>query len=278
MNTVLKIENFLKENFEVVYEIKPFDKAKILQALRENEVEIVSFQIDVDKFEQYLLDTDLIYTESYKKVFGQYFKRKALEHFCSFELLGLTPEVVYMDVASSGSNVPVVLEKHYLLQNVWRQDITYPEGVNKKGRIIGSNAANIPVENSSFDKIALHCSFEHFEKGADIGFIEELGRILKKGGKACILPLYMNESHHIMSNLELMLKRGIPGFDKETPVYLQDRPNNHYGRFYDPASLKERIINTADRVGLKAEVIDVEFTNSANYGIGTNLALILTKL
>ena len=277
MATELEIQDYLSANFHVINEIEPFHKPQIIESLNEIGLDTVKVSINTDDFERYLLETNSIYPETYKQAFGTYFKRKALEHFCSFQLLKIESTDIYMDVASSGSAVPAILKDYFQLKTVWKQDIRYPEGIDVENKIIGSNAASIPLESESIDKIALHCSFEHFEKGADIGFIKELGRILKAGGKACILPLYMNKKHHILSNLELITKLGIPGFDKEVPVYIQDRPNNHFGRFYDASALKHRVIDSAKSIGLEIDIVDLSFTNPKDYGIGTNLSLVLTR-
>lgn len=124
--------------------------------------------------------------------------------------------------------------------------------------------------------MALNCFFEHFEQDADSGFVREVARILRPGGKVCILPLYMNENYHVLSNFELIQRLGMPAFDKNVDIYMQERPNNHFGRFYDAKALKERVIDIAEKAGLKVEIIDCNFSYTS-YGIGTNLALVLSK-
>ena len=181
-----------------------------------------------------------------------------------------------MDVASSGSCVPDVVKKMFGLSEVWTQDLVYPRGVDPKKRTIGSDASSMPIKEYTFDKITLHCSFEHFEGLSDIGFISELSRILKKDGKVCILPLYMNGEYHILSNLELMLQRGIPNFEEDDLIYLQRRPHNHYGRFYNPLMLRSRILDNAVKMGLNVEVLNFSFSNE-EYSIGTNLGLLISR-
>ena len=274
MQTVDEIREYLDRRFEIVGDVEPFRKPEVLDALNSVGVPIVARTIDIDAFRSYLEKSDAIYTPAYKKAFGEHFVRKALEHFVSFELMGIAKGQSYMDVASSGSNVPEIMTEHFGLVDVWKQDLSYPEGVDAEKRVIGSNAADIPVDGSAFDRIALHCSFEHFEGDTDTGFVVEVARILRPGGKACILPLYMNVQYHILSNLELMQVRGIPQFEPDSPIYLQERPHNHFGRFYDAKSLNERVIEPARQEGMSATVYDVETTHIA-YGIGTNLALLL---
>ena len=49
----------------------------------------------------------------------------------------------------------------------------------------------MPLKSGCVSKMALHCSFEHFEQDVDIRFIKEANRIPGKGGKLCIIPLYL---------------------------------------------------------------------------------------
>lgn len=62
----------------------------------------------------------------------------------------------------------------------------------RPGWNIGRNAAAIPLPSASLDGMTLHCAFEHFEGNADSQFIRECARLLKSGGKAVILTLYVN--------------------------------------------------------------------------------------
>ncbi len=55
----------------------------------------------------------------------------------------------------------------------------------------------IRFDNESISKIALHCAYEMFENDADINLINEANRVLRKGGKMIIIPLYMDHIYHI---------------------------------------------------------------------------------
>jgi hypothetical protein len=72
---------------------------------------------------------------------------------------------------------------------VYRQDLSFPEGI--VGNVIGGDTADMPVRDAFANKMALHCSFEHFENGSDIGFIREASRVLRNPGKLIIVPLYL---------------------------------------------------------------------------------------
>lgn len=86
----------------------------------------------------------------------------------------------------------------------------------------------------------------------------------------------MNIEYHILSNLELLNKRGLPKFESQDIIYLQSSPHNHFGRFYNPEKLKKRIYDNAIQKGLSVTILDFCFPNS-KYSIGTNLGLLLQK-
>lgn len=276
--SIEELESSLQSNYSIVYEISPFSKKDIIKELQNLCFDIRKVDINTYKFEKYLKKAIEygLYSDHYQETFGPYFKRKALEHYVSFQVMNFKKNDTFMDIASSGSCVPEIVKKMFGLSEVWAQDVVYPRGVDPNKRTIGSNASSMPVAENTFDKMTLHCSFEHFEGQSDIGFILELSRVLKKGGKVCILPLYMNINYHILSNLELMLKRGIPNFDENDLIYLQPRPHNHFGRFYNPQMLKSRIIDNAVKAGLDVQVLDFSFSNQ-KYSIGTNLGLSILR-
>jgi hypothetical protein len=115
------------------------------------------------------------------------FLEKALEHFVSLKIAEPAPGKVFMDVGSCVSVVPEILRRYHRC-DCYVQDLELPTGVH--GWNVGSNAAEIPLPDSSIDVMTLHCTFEHFEGDADSRFIRESARLLKTGGKAVILPLY----------------------------------------------------------------------------------------
>src|SRR5260370_40376878 len=111
-----------------------------------------------------------------------------------------------MDVASSTSPFPEILRQLYKI-TVFRQDLSYPAGVN--GLTVGSDATQIPVPGEPIDRVPLHCSFEHFRRNSDTEFMKELARLLRPGGMAAIIPLYVANKHQIPPNPCYRPKHGI---------------------------------------------------------------------
>lgn len=80
---------------------------------------------------------------------------------------------------------------------------------------IGGDAGSMPVEDSFATKMALHFSLEHFEQDPDIRFIKEAIRVLRKGGKWCILPLYLFNRYAIKTDPSV-LPRGDISFKNKS--------------------------------------------------------------
>lgn len=250
------------------------DRGQILEELRKLGIFLRLVEIDASEFDAYLeaVSKTGLY-DKYAKHFGDNFKRKALEHFLSFKLLDIQENDIFMDVAASGSPILEIVKTLYNIKNGWRQDLSYPPGIS--GNQIGSDASSVPLPDNSISKMTLHCSFEHFESDTDIGFIKECSRLLKPEGMVLIIPLYMSNTYHILSNLELLQKMGLPRFEPKTPIWMNPRPNSVHGRFYDPLALKSRVIDVV-KDDLKCKVILFEF-NEKNLSIGTNMSLLLYK-
>jgi len=66
----------------------------------------------------------------------------------------------------------------------------YEPGIH--GSKIGGNAANLPFSDSSFKAAIATCSIEHFKNDLDILFMKEMERILARGGKIVVAPLYLH--------------------------------------------------------------------------------------
>jgi SAM-dependent methyltransferase len=160
---------------------------------------------------------------------------------------------VYIDIASCSSPVPEIYHKLYG-STTYRQDIRYPEGIN--GNVIGGDAAKMPIEDGFATKMALHCSFEHFENDADINFIKEADRTLKNGGRLCILPLYVSTEYAIVADPAVLTRRNMPAFENDATIYCKRGVGIKHGRFYDIPHFVSRIIN--NKGGLALTIYDIE--------------------
>jgi len=120
--------------------------------------------------------------------------------------------------------------------------LTYPNGLH--GNVIGGDACKLPLPEGFVSKMALHCSFEHFEGNADTLFRQEASRVLAIGGKLCILPVYLTQRFGILTNPVLVPKKMV--FDEEALLYCEKRHIGRHGRFYDAKHFVERIVSKSD--------------------------------
>ena len=123
---------------------------------------------------------------------------------------------------------------------VLRQDLAFPAGVY--GEFIGSDAADIPLPDESIDLMALHCSFEHFEGESDVGFIDEAQRLLTKGGRLVILPLYLSDRDRILTDPIVSVPQNV-GFPAGIEVVCVPRWWNRHGRHYSIPTLVKRVLS-----------------------------------
>ena len=105
--------------------------------------------------------------------------------------------------------------------------------------VIG-DAGNMPLKSGCVSKMALHCSFEHFEQDVDIRFIKEANRILGKGGKLCIIPLYLFNKYAIQTDPAILFNTNL-NFEEDAVLYAAEGYGNQHGMFYDVAHLTNRI-------------------------------------
>lgn len=197
---------------------------------------------------------------------------KYLEHFISVELLGKYDSGLLIDVASWRSFFPTLMRRAGY--RVIVQDLVYREGLHDD--TLGCNAASFPLPDESVDAMTLHCSFEHFEDRADIGFLNEASRLLKPGGKAVIIPLYLNEMQLTWVDPYYLARNEAP---HEAGAIWQPAIgySNRFGRMYSPTTFVERIVNTVRTTRLSATLWTVERAVDISPDCYLQFALVLEK-
>lgn len=213
---------------------------KIAANLKAQGITVKPFSIDTDKYRKYVSDAEYNAIRLYqKRGKSATFAEKSLEHFVAAELISLSADDVYIDIANSCSPVPEIYHGLYGC-TVYRQDLLYPEG--QHGKIIGGDAANMPLPDGFATKMAMHCSFEHFEDNADSRFIKEAERVLKSGGKLCVIPFYQFTEYAIKTN-PVMFKAGTRPFEDDATLYCTRQWVERHGRFYDAAHIASRLLS-----------------------------------
>jgi SAM-dependent methyltransferase len=253
----------------------PHDPAiqhRLISELRDRGLDLEMRRVDLDDYRRYLERAR--YDRFPYYYFGgrsSDFAEKALEHFMAARLLEIGPEDTYIDVASYDSPVPGIYRELFGC-SAYRQDLIYPPGL--RGDRIGGDAARMAVPDGFATKLALHNSFEHFEGDADSRFIEEAARVLRPGGRLCILPLFLHEVYAIQTNPALLPRSG-RAFEPDAVLYCDRGSRGRHGRFYDVPHLVTRIADHLN--GLQLRVIVVENEREVDESCYLKFAALLQK-
>jgi len=253
------------------YDAISISTKKFSKELEKNGVEVRDYIIDKDEYESYLKNSS--YDNYYNDYADVTYSEKTLEHFVASQLLELQRDDIYIDIASSCSPAPEIYSKLFGVK-CFRQDLSFPKGIN--GNCIGGDAANMPVPNGFANKMALHCSFEHFEGDADVRFIKEVARVLKPNGMCCILPLYTSNYYCITTDPVVAINENVE-FEEGVLLNCVEKWGNRYGRRYDVRRFLERVYKQIGE-DIKLEVFNVNGAkeiSSVNY---LESALLLSKV
>ena len=219
----------------------------ITEDLLQHGVSVAEYAVNTDGFEAYVGEAGYARRSYYEGGHEHGAREKYLEHFVSLALMAPKPGQVLIDVASMNSPFSEITAELFDLET-YRQDLMYPEG--KIGRQIGGDAASMPIPDQFADHLTLHCSFEHFEGDSDSRFIREAERVLKPGGKLCILPLYTSRIYAHQGHARGWRSFRAP-FETGDVVYVADQWGPPYARFYNAAALAERVLSNLGNLRLQ---------------------------
>jgi SAM-dependent methyltransferase len=211
---------------------------QVIAALQTGGIAVEERDVSVEGYHDYLRRADYArFPRYYAGGKAPNFAEKSLEHYVAAQLLALSPGDVYVDVANAHSPVPEIYHDLYGCRT-YRQDLLFSAGLH--GNVIGGDAGAMPVPDRFATKMALHCSFEHFEGDADSRFIREAARVLAPGGRLCILPLYLYTRYALQTDPATLTLRGLAP-DSGAAVYGARGWRERHGRFYDVPHLLSRV-------------------------------------
>ena len=249
----------------------PLMSDRILREMRALDVPIPLYFVDVDAFQRHVGECG--YPANYAAGSldeGGVRQQKLLEYFVSLHLLAPRPGDIMIDVASEWSMFPEVA--HQLTGAiVYRQDMIYPPGIH--GYWIGGNAAQLPVPDEFADLLVSHNAFEHFEGTADSDFIREAWRVLRPGGRLCILPLFVTDRFYNMTD-PLVDSRGVQ-WDAEADIIPVPWWHNRFGRLYDAAGVARRVLQPA--ACFEQTIYHIVNAREVHLAISLYFALVLRK-
>lgn len=198
-----------------------------------------NYELDAEEFWRFKESCG--YAADYVRYMGpELLNEKLLEHFVSLKLLSPKSGETLIDIGSAESPFAEYVERT-LGCSSYSLDLAYPDGVH--GRKIGASADAIPLETGSVDALTLHCTIDHFEGYCDSRFIHEAARVMRPGGRLCILPVYFApeptnicDPRHYSPSAE---------FDAGAQIRRVAGYSNRFGRYYTPTTFRERILNSA---------------------------------
>lgn len=165
---------------------------EIMAKLKEHNINIQETEINKNEFLSFSSDFEDL-CKNYQN--PDIICEKKLEHYCAFKLLGLdkyNSDDIYVDVAACDSSFAKDLREKYNLK-------TYAIDLDKSAKFANldyylvQDASKTLFQDNSIKGMSLQCAFEMFRGDDDINLIKEAARILKKGGKMVIAPLYMHQ-------------------------------------------------------------------------------------
>ncbi len=243
-----KLQSYLPPNLLANRRLRPFPAERLGEALG------VPFR--------YLDATSVEYLGWLEQVAPLYgtggpFSKKPLEFFGTWRLLDTRPEDVFLDAAGG---VYTYLDR-LTARERYLHDLAIGPGLRERlgpqVKYLESDAAAIPLPDASVDRIACHHSFEHFEGDADMGFVAEIQRLLRPGGRACILPIFVGDTYYEVTTHFTLAKRYDPTARRLIDPTANVPGGNGYARIYDPPALRRRVLDRVDRRAFAVEVVEL---------------------
>jgi len=191
---------------------------------------------------------------------------KLLEHWIAAERLGLMnyqPDDTYIDIAAGGSPWAKVMRER-LGVSAFAIDLNIGPSYTDLSYYKKENATSTTFSDASVNGASLQCAYEMFMGGDDINLLKEFARILKPGGKAVIVPLYMHTHYCAYATPEYYGKGKSDTLAKE--YVCCDWNGIPSARFYDVNQLKKRVLDPIENLGMKYQLLILR--NKADLGKG----------
>lgn len=196
---------------------------------------------------------------------GKVWDEKLCEHWISSEclsLMGFSAGDVFVDVAAATSPWARTLRERKGIEAHAIDMGPIPPAYRELSYYRTENATRTSFRAASVAGAALHCAYEMFTGDADIGFLDEAARMLRPGGKVVIVPLYMHTHYCAYASPEHFGKGCSPPTATEyVRLDCNDIPSS---RKYDAATLKHRVLDRVESLGMTSRVLALR--NKAELG------------
>lgn len=254
------------ENFIDIFDIEYYDSLlKYKDAPKVPDIEYSDLQIlendlkkyidietidwfDENEFQKY--ENELNFQMIYNKESNRRYRRKIMEYFFVDRILEFSKwnkQDIYIDVGAAGS--PFV---KYLRENKYIS--AYALDLNKGMYdelfyYVQEDATKMHFKNNEVKAISMQSSFEMFIGSADIDFIVEAARVLRKRGRIIISPLYLHKQYLSTVSPDYY-HAGYADEGSLECIRTDCRGNIPLGRFYNIEALNKRVLETAKKCGL----------------------------
>jgi len=200
------------------------------------------------------------YYPSWEDCFSHPFHKKFLELHVSWRLLDTQPDETYLDLAGGLHTYAGYLKSQKRLLNdryvsPWLKSELARQGVG----IVESFAQCMPLQDCSIDKISCHHSFEHFRGDGDTQAIIEIQRVLRPGGRACIVPIFLANGYFEIVDLPWTPRSDL----RATRIVDPTSPfpggsfSGGFARVYDLQSFQNRVLNVIDFSRFHASIVEI---------------------
>lgn len=204
---------------------------------------------DEEEFRSY--EEKLGFQKIYDKSNNRRYRRKIMEYFMVEKLLQFDKwdgSSIYVDIGAAGSPFAKYLREK-------RGIAAYASDLNKGvydglPYYIQEDATKMHWEDSQVSAISMQSAFEMFVGNADMDFIREVARVLKKGGKVIICPLYMHKKY-LSTVSPNYYHAGLADEGSLECIREDCRGCIPLGRFYNVEALNRRVLENAKQCGLK---------------------------
>jgi hypothetical protein len=246
-------------------------------ALLDLGVKIENYKVDPKEF--YAFKTAGYFSDDYHGgISGPVWNEKVLEHYLAAERLGLYSykrEDVYVDVAAAGSPWAKSL-RDKLGISAFAIDVSLADSEYKDLPFYRvENATAMEFENESVKGASLQCAYEMFMGDDDTNVLNEFSRILRPGGKILILPLYLHTHYCAYSSPKYYGKGHSDPLSKE--YIYREWKGIPSARFYDAVSLKRRVLDPIEALGMKYQMFTLKNKKDLGSNIYCHFILEITK-
>ena len=206
---------------------------------------------------------------------SEVYREKLLEHFVAWKFLSLDKSCYtpYVDIAAGGSPWALFLRNRGI--DACAIDISISPEFISESCYLRQDATKTDFGNGSVGGASLQCAYEMFSENQDVTFLQELGRILKPGGRAVISPLYTHTRACYYQTQEYYGK--VYG-DYDAKRYIRrDCWGVPLSRKYCPNTLKSRVWDSALNAGLQPSLHVLRNKSEMGNGIYLHFILVIDK-